>query len=91
MDSNYAYMPVLFTGGKTVRDRVYDRLCAEGIFPRKYFYPCINAYDCYRDLCDAEETPVAKNISESVLTLPIYPDLPLETVDRICELLTCNQ
>ena len=91
VDSNYAYMPVLFTGGKTVRDRVYDRLCEEGIFPRKYFYPCINAYDCYRDLCDAEETPVAKNISESILTLPIYPELPLETVDRICELLTRNQ
>ena len=30
------------------------------------------------------DTPVAKKISENVLTLPMYADLPLETVERIC-------
>ena len=54
---------------------------------RKYFYPCANAYACYREFCDEKETPVAKRFSESVLTLPLYPDLPEETVDRICSLL----
>ena len=85
--SNHAYLPVLLEGGKARRDEVFDSLCAEGIFPRKYFYPCANAYACYREFCDERETPVAKRFSESVLTLPLYPDLPEETVDRICSLL----
>ena len=78
---------MLLEGGKARRDEVFDSLCAEGIFPRKYFYPCANAYACYREFCDERETPVAKRFSENVLTLPLYPDLPEETVDRICSLL----
>ena len=84
---NYAYLPVVFSGGKQTRDAVYERLSGHGIFPRKYFYPCVNAYDCYKDIYDENDTPVAKRISEGVLTLPIYPELSLETVDEICGIL----
>lgn len=85
---NYAYLPVVVSGGKQMRDALYEKLSGHGIFPRKYFYPCVNAYDCYKELYDENETPVAKRLSEGVLTLPIYPELPLETVDEICEILT---
>ena len=84
---NYAYMPVIFEEGMSARDRIYDGLCAEGIYPRKYFYPCINAFACYRGQMDPDDTPVAKRMSESVLTLPIYPELPLSEVERICSVL----
>jgi len=33
------------------------------------------------------ETPVAKYIADRVLTLPLYADLPLEDVDRICDII----
>lgn len=85
--SNYAYFPVVFESYKKNRDQVYDLLAEHNIFARKYFYPCINAFDCYKERFDAEDTPVAKKISEQVLTLPLYADLPLETVDRICDLI----
>lgn len=85
---NYAYLPVCVSGGIAKRDAVYEALCREGVFPRKYFYPCVNAYDCYRDQYDAMDTPVAKTLSESVLTLPIYPELSSSEVDEICGLLT---
>ena len=84
---NYAYMPVIFEGGRAVRDRVYEGLCSEGIFPRKYFYPCVNDFECYRDEPYMRATPVAKRMSESVLTLPLYPELSGEDIDRICGLL----
>ena len=32
-------------------------------------------------------TPVAAHTAERVLTLPMYADLPLETVDRICDII----
>lgn len=85
--SNYAYMPVIFDGFKKDRDEVYEMLAERGIFARKYFYPCINAFDCYKDQFDENDTPVAKRISHQVLTLPLYADLPLEVVDEICDLI----
>ena len=82
---NYAYMPVVFEGFSKTRDEVFEELEKIGIYPRKYFYPCTNAYQCYRGQFDPEATPVAQRISREVLTLPMYADLPLETVDRICD------
>lgn len=87
VEYNYAYFPVRFHAYKRTRDEIFDLLAAHGIHSRKYFYPCINAYACYRDQYDINETPVAKEVSEEILTLPIYPDLPLEVVDEICELI----
>ena len=87
MKYNYAYMPVVFDGYRLDRDQVFDALKEWNIIPRKYFYPCINAYDCYKDRFDENDTPVAKRISEQVLTLPLYADLPLEIVDEICDVI----
>ncbi len=86
---NYAYFPVVFDEnlfGKS-RDEISDKLAAEGIFSRKYFYPLTNAFDCYKDKFNAADTPKALEISKRVLTLPLYADLSLEDVDRICNII----
>ena len=49
------------------------------------FYPCINDYD-YKDQFNSH-TPVAERVSRQVLTLPMYADLSLETVDEICTII----
>jgi dTDP-4-amino-4,6-dideoxygalactose transaminase len=85
--SNYAYFPVLFDGYKRNRDEVYEVLKAENIIARKYFYPLANNFECYKDKYNSQETPVAQFVSERVLTLPLYADLELEEVDRICHLI----
>jgi len=84
--SNYAYFPAVFDGYKYTRDEVFEKLAAEGIIARKYFYPLTNGFDCYRDYPTAgeEKTPVAQYIARRVLTLPLYADLSMEDVDRIC-------
>ena len=86
---NYAYYPVVFDGFRLTRDEVFDRLKAEGIVPRKYFYPLTSTFACYsgRPGFSPPQTPVAQRTAASVLTLPMYADLPLETVDRICSLI----
>ncbi|MEG7530902.1 MAG: DegT/DnrJ/EryC1/StrS family aminotransferase [Hungatella sp.] len=84
---NYAYFPVIFDGYQKTRDEIYELLAAHNIFARKYFYPCINAFECYRDRFDPDATPVAQAISKQVLTLPLYADLQPETVDRICDVI----
>ncbi|MBN7774074.1 DegT/DnrJ/EryC1/StrS family aminotransferase [Clostridium aminobutyricum] len=84
---NYAYFPVIFDQYKLNRDQVFEKLKSEDIHVRKYFYPLTNTYDCYKDKFNVEETPIAKYISERVLTLPIYADLELCEVDRICSII----
>jgi len=87
VESNYAYFPVVFDGYKRTRDEVFEKLKGNDIIARKYFYPLTNSFECYKDQYDVDETPVAKYIAERVLTLPLYADLALEDVDRICEII----
>lgn len=89
VESNYAYFPVVFheqVFGAN-RDQVYDALAVHDIHTRKYFYPLTNTYSAFHGKYNALETPVALQISKRVLTLPMYADLALEDVDRICEII----
>lgn len=89
VEPNYAYFPAVFDGFGTTRDELFDRLAAEGITARKYFYPLTNDFACYRDLPTAggDKTPVARHIAANVLTLPLYADLSVADVDRICDII----
>lgn len=87
--SNYAYFPVVFDGYKYTRNEVFSKLSDKGIGARKYFYPLTNAFECYRNYPTAgiDKTPIAQHIALRVLTLPLYPELSYEDVDRICDLI----
>lgn len=84
---NYAYFPVVFDGYKYTRDEVCDRLKEYDIIARKYFYPLTNSYECYKGKFDANDTPIALDVSKKVVTLPLYADLSLDDVDRICDVI----
>lgn len=91
---NYAYFPAVFDEAVfgATRDYVFEALAEHSIGARKYFYPITNTFECYEGRFDPEMTPVALRISNRVLTLPLYADLSLEDVDRICEIiLNCKR
>ena len=87
--SNYSYFPLVVDESAfgADRDAVYQALAENDIVARKYFYPLVSDYGCYRGAYDSAQTPVAQKISRRVITLPLYPDLPIETVDRICDII----
>ena len=89
VQSNYAYFPVVFDGYKYTRDEVFARLKEQDIIARKYFYPLTNGFACYRELptAGADKTPVANYFANRVLTMPLFADLALEDVDRICDII----
>lgn len=66
-----------------------NSVLSQGITARKYFYPLTNSFECYRNYPTAgtEKTPVAQHLALRVLTLPLYADLALEDVDRICDII----
>lgn len=82
---NYAYFPVLFDGFSKTRDEMYELLAGEEIYARKYFYPLINDFDCYKGQYSSDDTPVAKRVAEQVMTLPCYASLTAKDVDRVCD------
>lgn len=92
--SNYAYFPAVFDEKVfgSSRNEVFDALAEQGIGARKYFYPITNSFECFHGQYDVNDTPVALHLSKRVLTLPLYADLALEDVDRICEIiLNCKK
>ena len=93
VEPNYAYFPVVFDGFGATRDEIFDALGKQGITARKYFYPITNSFECYADLSTAgtDKTPVAAYLADRVLTLPLYADLALEDVDRICDIILSSK
>ncbi|MDO5558715.1 MAG: DegT/DnrJ/EryC1/StrS family aminotransferase [Oscillospiraceae bacterium] len=87
VDANYSYFPVVFNEKVfgASRNEVFNALADNGIGARKYFYPLTNTFDCFHGRYDEHKTPTALHMSKRVLTLPLYADLSLEDVDRICD------
>ena len=88
-NANYAYFPVIFEKAFPLsRNEVYERLVENKIFARKYFYPLTCDQACFRNRHRNDVLPMARHLSESVLTLPLYEELGLDDVDYICSLIS---
>ena len=88
---NYAYFPVFINEREygMSRDEVYEELNNHEIYGRRYFYPLISQFSVYKNLpsAEAENLPVAEEMSGEVICLPIYPDLDRRNVERIIYIL----
>ncbi|WP_069301142.1 DegT/DnrJ/EryC1/StrS family aminotransferase [Neptunicoccus sediminis] len=71
------------------RDALYERLRANGIYARRYFYPLISDMPMYRHQPSAqpENLPVARDIAQRILCLPLSPDLGAEEQQRIVKVI----
>ena len=89
-EANHAYFPILVGADYPLsRDGLYDKMRAQEINPRRYFYPLISSFPMYRTLPSAHPAnlPVATAMAQEILCLPIYPNLADEQVDRVCDLI----
>ena len=85
---NYAYYPVIFHDEfGWSRDQAAKHLEENGIFARKYFYPLTSRFRYFCGRFAAAQTPVAENIANRVLCLPLYADLTPGEVDRVCDVI----
>jgi dTDP-4-amino-4,6-dideoxygalactose transaminase len=84
---NYAYFPVIFDGFRMDRNQVQAKLAEHNIYARKYFFPITNEAKCYIDQYGSANVPIAKKAADTVLTLPMYADLSMDDVDRICDII----
>jgi dTDP-4-amino-4,6-dideoxygalactose transaminase len=90
-DFNYSYFPIFVNKNEygLSRDELYNKLRKKNIFVRRYFYPSIVDFQIYNPNFRKDNAfyKVSEFISEHVITLPIYPDLPVETQNRIIDII----
>jgi dTDP-4-amino-4,6-dideoxygalactose transaminase len=84
LEYNYAYYPVIFPSHENMIS-VRQTLIENGIMPRRYFYPSLNALPYLRPEWK-RPCPVSESVANRVLCLPIYFGLGHDEIDRICKI-----
>lgn len=84
---NYSYYPILIDQAEfgLSRDELLEKLQANDILARRYFYPLVTQFELYKG--DADSTPNAKSIAEQVLCIPIHNALAEEEQMKIIEVI----
>lgn len=91
--ANYGYFPILVQADYAIsRDDLYQKLRDNDIHARRYFYPLISDFPMYCGLHSVQRSnlPVASEMAQRALCLPIYPTLNSEDQRRIIEIIIEN-
>ena len=91
---NYSYFPIFIDEevyGMT-RDELYFKMKEQNIWGRRYFYPLISTFSTYRGLESAkpENLPIATQMANKVICLPIHHALTENDIEGILKLITDN-
>lgn len=88
---NYSYFPILVDNEKygLSRDELYNKLKDNLVFGRRYFYPLISNFPTYSGMNSSQVSnlPVANEIGNKILCLPIFEQLGKDQIIKICNLL----
>lgn len=88
---NSSYFPILVGPDYPLsRDDLYQVLKSQNIFARRYFYPLISDFPMYRNLPSASKNnlPNATQIAKQIISLPLYPALSTDDVEKIIGMIT---
>jgi dTDP-4-amino-4,6-dideoxygalactose transaminase len=87
---NYAYYPIMVNEDFALtRDELYELLKENRIMARRYFYPLISSFFMYKfaESAKRENLPVAHQLADKVICLPLYPGLEEEVQHKIAGLI----
>ncbi len=86
---NYSYFPIFVDAEQfgMTRDELYEKMKAENVYGRRYFYPLITAFKPYRDYpsASAVNLPIATKIADQVICLPMHHELTVGDLKRIID------
>ena len=86
---NYSYFPIFINAveyGMT-RDELYEKMKANNVLGRRYFYPLISTFTPYNTYPSAttDNLPVATQWADTVICLPMHHALSEEDVKRVID------
>ena len=86
---NYSYFPIFVDEEQygISRDALYEKMKANNVLGRRYFYPLITDFDPYKNIPSANPAnlPIANKIANQVICLPMHHALSEEDVRRVVE------
>lgn len=90
---NYAYYPIEVDAAAfgLDRDGLYTWLRKHNVIARRYFYPLVCDFACYRGVVVEDALTVSRDVASRILTLPIYYGLSLADVNKICDVIMEGQ
>ncbi|MCB1121740.1 MAG: DegT/DnrJ/EryC1/StrS family aminotransferase, partial [Verrucomicrobiae bacterium] len=86
---NFSFMPVEVQEEEfgMSRDMLFHTLRENNVIARRYFYPLVCDFACYSSISIEDPLTTARGVASRIITLPTYFDLPLQHVERICEMI----
>lgn len=88
---NYSYFPIFIDADKygMTRDELYEKMKADNVLGRRYFYPLISEFSTYRSLPSAakENLPNAHKMADNVICLPMHHKLSDNDIQYVLELI----
>lgn len=86
---NYSYFPIFVDEDiyGMSRDVLYDKMKANNVWGRRYFYPLITDFSPYCAYPSAVKSnlPVANKVADSVICLPMHDALSADDVKRVID------
>lgn len=86
---NYSYFPIFVDEEQygISRDALYEKMKANNVLGRRYFYPLITDFEPYKDIPSANpmNLPIANKIANQVICLPMHHALSEEDVRRVID------
>lgn len=67
------------------RDAIQKALAEAQIGSMIYYPVPLHQQEVYADLCRGVRLPVTEAVAQEVISLPIFPQMTLDQVDRVCE------
>lgn len=85
----YSYFPIFVNEREygMSRDALYEKMKAANVLGRRYFYPLISTFSPYSSLPSSNiaNLPIANNLANAVICLPMHAELTDEDVKRVIE------
>lgn len=83
LEYNYAYYPVLFKDENELL-AVFEKLNANGIYPRRYFWPSLNTLPYINDY---KSCPISEDVCSRIACLPLSTELSAISLNEICKII----
>lgn len=89
---NYSYFPIFVNAAEygMTRDELYEKMKANNVLGRRYFYPLISTFAPYNDYpsSTSDNLPIATRWADTVICLPMHHALSEEDVRRVVKCIT---
>lgn len=85
LEWNHAYYPIIFPSEKSLL-KANNALKERNFFCRRYFFPSLTKMPYIK----TPPAPICEDIASRVLCLPFWPDMPVDVIQEVSEIILKN-